>query len=240
MTAAAIRVGVVRASSPDPVVALAEARVIRHELARRLGDVAVDFRTTGTASTPWTDRSHAAWPSDVDAVLDLDTLPDDGGALTVLYGRTLDPDAVDVRRRMLHHLGALPAPAVDDAWFDEHLPTPRRPTDVWITVHDADSVDVTDASIRAFGDDGSTVIDEWFDQFVGGLDVDPSPTIERLSARVAELEQELSVATSDAARSERAALDRIDELIDECAALRERLQRTELDAGSSAGSTGAG
>lgn len=240
MTSVPIRVGVVRSSSPDPVVALAEARVVRHELTRRLGEVALDFRTTGAASTPWIDRAHAAWPSDVDAVLDLDTIPRESGALTALFARTLDPDAVDVRRRMLRHLGILPAPVVDDAWLDEHLPTPRRPTDVWIAVHDAASVDLADAAVLAFGDDGSTAIDEWFDQFVGGLDADPSPTIERLSTRVAELERELAVVASEAARSERSALQRIDELIDECGALRERLRRTELDAGTATGSTGAG
>ncbi|MAT07126.1 MAG: hypothetical protein CL424_18995 [Acidimicrobiaceae bacterium] len=234
-----IRIGVLRSAnaSPDPVVALAEARVIRHELTRRLGEVSVDLRSRGSAIGPWEPVEHAAWPSDVDAAIDLDDGTGDSGLqLTTLFGRTLDPRAVEVRRRMLTHLGVLPIDRLDDDTLARRLPAPRRPTDVWILLRDAEQVEVADEALRALATDvdvdgtASSAVDAWIDRAVDGLGLDPAPTVARLQRQVDDLTAELAATADAARRAERLATERIDELSAECDALRERLERTRLDA----------
>lgn len=213
-------------------MALAEARIVRHELTRRLGEVSIDFRNEGAVFGPWLPAEHGAWPSDVDATVDLTPVTGpEGPRLLSVFARTVDPTAADVRRRMLTHLGVLPIDLLDDAELRRRLPTPQRPTDVWLLVNAADRTDLSDPHVGALRGDAqeSAAIDAWFDACVAGLPIDTAPTVARLSARVDELEVALADAQSDAARSERLALERLDELQAEYDVLRERLARTELD-----------
>jgi hypothetical protein len=235
MSRSTLRIGVLRPStaSPDPAVALAEARIVRHELTRRLGEVSIDFRTEGSVVAPWMPAEHSAWPSDVDATLDLSPVAGpDGPHLLSVVARSVDPTAADVRRRTLTPLGVLTLGELDDDDLNERLPTPRRPTDIWLLVTAADHTDLSDPHLGSLRGDAeeAAAIDAWFEECVHGLAVDTAPTVARLSARVAELETALAGAQSDAARSERLALERLDELQTECDLLRERLTRTELDA----------
>jgi hypothetical protein len=219
-------------ASHDPVVALAEARIVRHELDRRLGAVSIDLRNEGGVIGPWLPVEHGAWPSDVDATVDLSPVTGpDGPHLLSVFARTVDPTAADVRRRMLTHLGVLPVDLLDDDELQRRLPVPQRPTDVWLLVHAADRTDLSEPHIAAFHGDAreAAAIDAWFDEVVAGLPLEAAPTVTRLTARVDELEVALADAQSDAARSERLALDRLDELQSQCDVLRERLARTELD-----------
>jgi hypothetical protein len=234
VSAPALRIGVLRPStaSPDPVVALAEARVVRHELSRRLGEVNIDFRNDGGIIDPWLPAEHGAWPGDVDATIELSPVTGaEGPHLLAVFARTVDPTAADVRRRMLAHLGVLPIDHLDDDELHRRLPAPRRPTDVWLLARAAEVIDLSDRQLGSLrGDDEeAAAIDAWFDQCVAGLSIDTSPTVARLSARVDELETALTDAQSDAARSERLALDRLEELQSRYDVLRERLTRTELD-----------
>ena len=234
-TAPPPRIGVLRpaSASTDPAVALAEARVIRHELARRLGEVSIDLRNDGATIDPWLPLEHAAWPGDVDATIDLTPVTGtQPPRLLALFARTVEPAAADVRWRMLHHLGILPVEQLDDAELERRLPRPQRPTDLWLVVRDATELDVTETrldALRSADSDETRAVDGWLDEVVAGLSIETGPMIARLTARVAELESALAEATSAAARSERLALDRIDELQAECDVLRERLARTELD-----------
>ena len=232
-----LRIGVMRApdASPDPTVAEMEARVVRSELERRIGPVTLDLRTDGPATGPWLPRELAAWPADVDATVELGDLGDRAGHLVTLFGRTIDPDAADVRSRMLRHLGVLPvdAPLTDDL-LGELLPAPARPTDLWLVVRSAPDLATGDASHRLLGNeaDGSDAapIDQWFDTTVAALPGDTTPTITRLLADVGELRSRLDAAQNDLVRSEREALDRIEHLTAERDSLRERLDRAQLDA----------
>lgn len=234
MSATTVRIGVLRAAtaSRDPAVASAEARVVRHELERRLGAVSLDLRTEGGPLAPWLPSEHAAWPGDVDATIDLTpvTGPDRPRLLSA-FARTVDPTAADIRRRMLAHLGLLPVDTLDDAELDRRLPTPRRPTDLWLLLTAADGTDLSDPHLAALRGDPDEVaeLDAWFDECAAGLPVDTAQTVTHLTARVRELEAALADAQSDAARSERLALDRLDELHAEHDVLRERLARTALD-----------
>jgi hypothetical protein len=237
MSATTPRIGVLRPStaSHDPVVALAEARIVRHELTRRLGEVSIDFRNEGAVFAPWLPVEHGAWPSDVDATIDLTPVTGpEGPRLLSVFARTVDPTAADVRRRMLTHLGVLPVDLLDDAELQRRLPTPQRPTDVWLLVNAADRTDLSDPRVGALRGDAreSAAIDVWYDECVAGLPVDITPTVIRLTARIDELEVALADAQSEAARSERLALERLDELQTAYDVLRERLVRTELDRGA--------
>jgi hypothetical protein len=237
MSGSTPRLGVLRPStaSSNPVVASAEARIVRHELTRRLGEVGLDFRNDGGVIASWLPVEHGAWPGDVDATVDLTPVTRPGGPhLLSVFARTVDPTAADVRRRMLVHLGVLPVELLDDAELQRRLPTPQRPTDVWLLVNAADRTDLTDPHLGSLRGDlrEAAAIDAWFDECVGAVPLDTAPTIARLSARVDELEVALAGAQSDAARSERLALERLDELETACDVLREQLLRTELDRGA--------
>lgn len=234
-TPAPMRFGVVRASdaSTDPTMSEIEARVVRTELERRVGPVSLDLRTDGPTVGPWLPLEHAAWPADVDAVIDLADLGSLAAQLPALFARTVEPVAADVRSRMLHHLSVLPVhTALTDELLDELLPAPARPTDLWLVVRSADDLATGDPSHRFLRDDGADVtgLDRWFDDTVAGLRIDVAPTVARLRADNAELRARLAAADDDRMRAERLATERIEHLTAERDSLRERLGRAQLDA----------
>ena len=241
-----LRLGVVRAAdaSTDPTVAEMEARVVRAELERRLGPVTLDLRTEGPTTGPWLPREHAAWPSDVDATIELGGLGDDAGHLVTLFARTVDPVAADVRGRMLHHLGVLPVDtALTDHLLAELLPAPARPTDLWLVIRSAADLATGEPAhrlLRADADadtdadtdadrDRAAALDRWFDDTVAALPVDVAPTIGRLRAQVDVLRARLEAAHDETRRAERAATEQIEHLTAERDSLRERLDRAQLD-----------
>ena len=231
-----LRLGVVRAAdaSTDPTVAEMEARVVRAELERRLGPVTLDLRTEGPTTGPWLPREHAAWPSDVDATIELGGLGDDAGHLVALFARTVDPVAADVRGRMLHHLGVLPVDtALTDHLLAELLPAPARPTDLWVVIRSAADLATGEPAhrlLRADADgDRAEALDRWFDDTVAALPVDVEPTIGRLRAEVDELRARLEAAHDETRRAEREATEQIEHLTAERDSLRERLDRAQLD-----------
>lgn len=230
-----LRIGVLRAAdaSADPTVAEMEARVLRAELERRIGAVTLDLRTDGPATGPWLPRAHAAWPADIDVTIELDS--DQARHLLVLFGRTIEPVAADVRSRMLHHLGVLPvgdAPLTDEL-LAELLPVHARPTDLWLVVQSAAQLATSEPAHRLLrsdaADSGPADVDRWFDSTAADLPTDTTATINRLQAEVAELRSRLDAAGDDLARTERAALERIEDLTAERDSLGERLGRAELD-----------
>ena len=95
-------------------------------------------------------REHAAWPADVDAVVDVaDLVGPDAPPLTALFARTVAPESAEVRRRMLRHLGFIDGRPFDHAALaalDDLVPTP---TDLWLLVSSAPTVSVADPAIRA-------------------------------------------------------------------------------------------
>jgi hypothetical protein len=229
-----LAIGIARADRPSEVIARAEARVIRHELARRLDRVVLDLRIDGAPLGPWLPRGSATWPSGVDAVVELDELRSDGSPLTSLFARTVDADAADVRRRMLVHLRLIPAGPfmLDDLLLTEILTMLPRPTDLWLVAAAASEVTTTDHAVRALATAASdaSVLDAAFDRVVARLDgvVSAAGVIERVaaerdqaSARARELGDELT-------RANREIADRLDALEAENAVLRERLERCEL------------
>jgi hypothetical protein len=162
------RLGVRRRSGPHPVAATAEARVIGHELERRLGPLAFDLRIEADGPLGvWQPLAHAAWPADIDASIDPSELfGDEHPPLTALFARTLDARAVEVRRRMLVHLGLIDGGAFDDAAVAALAPMSPTPTDLWILVSSAPSVAVTDRAIAALAtatDADRLRLDEAFD-----------------------------------------------------------------------------
>ena len=233
------RVGVLRHDRPLDVVAHAEARVIGHELTRRLGELTLDLRIDGDAVGPWRPVAHASWPTGVEVVIDLDELvPGDVAPLTALYARTVDPDAADVRRRMLVHLGSLPIGRFDDAALAAATQLPIRPTDLWLLVTGADHVELDDIAVRALVGapaDAVTAIDTRLDELAERVRSNPAirdATAARLAALAAQvdtLERDLDAARSDARREQLEALHRIEELVAERSRLVERLERAELD-----------
>lgn len=233
-----LRLGIVRAqgASIDPTVASMEARVIRAELERRLGPVSLDLRTEGSAVGPWLPRHLAAWPADVDAIIELSDLGDRAPWLIALFGRTVDPAAADVRRRMLEHLDVLPAgdDPLTDGQLDALLPPPARPTDLWLVVCSASSVATSEPAHDALrlDPDDATIgeLDGWFDDAVIDVgDAQLDATVARLSAEVTELRARVTTANDDATRTERQVLDRLTDIEAERDSLRERLERAMLD-----------
>jgi len=226
------RLGVLRPDRPLAVIAEAEARVIEHELFRRLGDVTVDLRLDGDPVGRWLPIANAAWPTDVDAVIDPSMIwRDDLPPLTTLFARTVNPSAAAVRRRMLHHLALLPEPpfTLDASRFDELTTLHLRPTDLWIIAAAASSVDVEDPAVRALaGDDSAERLDQAFDRAVDGLDTDRTEAIARLRAERDEARHLAAEQADGAARTSAELADRLDELESENRVLHERLERAEL------------
>jgi hypothetical protein len=230
----AIRLGVLRPddTSTDLTVATMVARVVRAEFERRIGPVTLDLRTAGRAVGPWLPRDHAAWPSDVDAQIDLadiDGAPDD---LVALFGRTIEPTAAEVRERMLRFLLPLDHDTLTDDLLAELLPAPARPTDVWLVVRGAATVATSEPALELLrlepGNDVVIRLDRWFDAVARDLER-PDTAEARLRAEVAELRSRLAEAENAMVRTERLALDRLTDLETERASLRERLERVTLD-----------
>lgn len=232
-----LRLGVVRASgaSTDPTIAEMEARVVRAELERRVGPVTLDLRTDGKTVGPWLPMAHAAWPGDVDATIDIDDLGERAPHLVALFGRTVEPDAADVRSRMLEHLGVLPTgeTALTDELLVDLLPAPARPTDLWLVVRAAADPATSDPAHRPLrlepGADAVAAIDRWFDDVVAALPTDTTITIARLRAENIELRSRLRHADDELVRNERELLERIELLTAERDSLGERLDRAQLD-----------
>ena len=237
MLAQPLRLGVLRPTRPTHVVAVAEARVIRSELERRLGPLTLDLRIAGVSIGGWQSVANASWPGSVDVVVDASMLWNSAlPPLTTLFARTVEPTAAEVRHRMLAHLGAIP-----DATFeldDERLATlselPLRPTDLWLIACAAAGVNVDDPNIRAFGttvdSDGHHLLDTAFDAVAASLSEQPTTgtTLERLTASTATLTRRVAELDSELMRGERDAAELLDQLRAENGVLRERLERAEL------------
>lgn len=231
------RFGVLRPERSHPAIATAEARVLFTELGRRLGPVELDLRIDGDPLAAWQPIANASWPADIDISIDPDLLwGPDLPPLTALFGRTVEPTAASVRRRMLRHLGVIPDGPFDlDAdLFDRLDALPMRPTDLWLIAGEARAVVHPDPAVCAFvtASDGAehTQLDQAFDQIVDGL-VDPERNdrvITRLTAQVDALGDELETARSQLLRTQRESADRLDELTALNSSLSERLERAEL------------
>lgn len=226
-----LRLGVERADRPLEIVATTEARVIRHELTRRLADVTVDLRIAGTRLGPWLPLEHAAWPAEIDHRLDVSDLWGDGQPpLATLFARTVHPDAADVRRRMLRHLGVIPHGefTLDDE-FLAGLPhgTPR-PLDLWLIAGAASSIEAGAADGFARRDVDHAGLDTVFDALVASVDADHAPTIARLTAERDASRLDADGAADSLRRVQADIVDRLDALQAENDVLRERLERAEL------------
>ena len=234
-----LRLGIERPDRPSEVVAAAEARVITHELERRLGDVTIDFRVDGNPVGPWAASSAAAWPHDVDAVVDPTLLWGvDLPPMTSAFGRTVDPSAGAVRARMLEHLGILPIERVDDSLLDAWGRSGSiRPTDLWLVLNAADDIDLSDPALTALAENQPAAdVDGAFDRVVESVaDVLPGDALtERLRRAISERDgarADLADAIDRARRAEHEAASRLDELQAELAVLHERIERIELQAG---------
>ena len=235
------RLGIVRpvGASSRPIVAEIEARVLRHELARRLGPLVLDLRTDGPALGSWQPLAHAGWPGTIDARVDADALWA-GRALTALAGRTIDPTAADVRARMLRHLGVIPTEPVplDAARLAALESAHLRPTDLWLVATAASDVATGDPSVDALATPPTDMaigqLDSFLDELVSGV-ADAVPTtasvaaltdeVAALRARVAELEADAHRALVDTTA-------RLDELAHERDVLVDRAGRDRLDGAS--------
>jgi hypothetical protein len=232
-----VRIGIVRADRPPPLLAEIDARVISHELSRRLGPVSCDLRVVGDPIGQWSSRSTAAWPADVDAIIDLaDHLAADQH-LSAMFGRTVDAHAAEIRARMLAHL-AIEGPLTDDVL---DATTPWRPTDVWIIAreHGVDAgADPALVALADGGEDRQPALDAMFDQITSQLaegaganrhETTESHQVARLLATTSDLEDRLERQADEARRDAADAAARIDELTAELSVVRERQQRTDLD-----------
>lgn len=233
------RIGIVRPSRARPVIAEIEARVIEHELTRRLGRVTLDLRVDGPRLGRWQPLEHAAWPGDIDARLDDDALwSDRHPPLAGLLARTIEPDAAAVRADMLRHLGVLPAEpfVLDDDLLDELDPARIRPTDLWLIARAASEVTVVDPAVAALVSAGDArALDELFDALVAALDVDRSVELARVAAERDELTRRVAELQADAARERIEVLGRFEQLTAELGVWRERAERAELGAALAGG-----
>lgn len=228
------RIGVVRTNRPLPVVAEIEARVIHHELARRLGRVTLDLRIDGPRLGRWLPLEHAAWPTDIDAQLDGTELwSDRHPPLAGLLARTIAPDAAAARIEMLRHLRILPAEpfVLDDDLFEALDPARIRPTDLWLIARSASAVTVTDGAIATLTDVGDpAALDDLFDASVEQLDIDPSAELARVVAERDDLAQRITELEAEAERERITTLDRFERLSGELDVWRQRAARAELGA----------
>ncbi|MEO6654430.1 MAG: hypothetical protein ABIP17_17460 [Ilumatobacteraceae bacterium] len=226
------RIGVLRPDRPLPVIAEAEARVIEQELERRLGDVTVDLRVDGESIGRWLPVANAAWPTDVDLVISTAALwGDDVPPLTAAFGRTVEPAAATVRRRMLRHLDLMPEPpfALDAPLLDALVDRRVRPTDLWLVAEAASSIDVDVPAVRALVEpEGAARIDRAFDDAVGDLAPPTDDTLARLVAERDAARSQAREQASEVARTRAELADRLDALEAENDVLRERLDRAAL------------
>jgi hypothetical protein len=233
-----VRLGIVRPSSaaPRPVVAEIEARVLRHELGRRLGPVVLDLRTDGPARGPWQPLAHAGWPGTIDARVDADALWAEPVGLAALIGRTVDPAIVDVRRRMLVHLGIIPAEPLplDAARMASFDPLLLRPVDLWLIASEASRVDTGEPAVDALAvpPGGAAIgrIDGILDEIAAGLtEVTGSATVAALTDEVTALRARVAELEADAQRTLIETTARLDQLAHERSVLLDRAERDRLD-----------
>jgi len=232
------RIGLVRPDRPGRVVAEADARVVRHELQCRLGPVTLDLRIDGDALGPWQPLASAAWPRDIDTTIDAGLLFGDHiPCLTALFGRTVEPVAVEVRRRMLVHLGVIPHGdfVVDAERLTSLAAFSLAPTDIWLICRAANDIDLDEPCLHALraraGGPEQSQLDEVFDtvaaQFAPVVTSLPSttPTIDRLIDERETLRAELATRVDEHAQREREAVELVEELQAEIRVLHERLDR---------------
>lgn len=231
-----LRLGLRRADRPLAVVAIAEARVLQHELERRLGTIGLDLRLDGDPLGGWQPIANAAWPTDIDAELDAATIWG-STPLTALFARTVEPAAAAVRRRMLTHLGLLPAGDFDQETLRSLSALPIRPTDLWLMVTAAERVDVDDPAVAAFaapaGGPEQTALDAMFDRVAAdaaATDVSFDRVVERARAREADWQRRATETADELVRSQLEAAERLDELESENRVLRDRVERLQLEA----------
>ena len=226
-----LRLGVERADRPLEVVATTEARVIRHELTRRLADVTVELRVAGARLGPWLPLEHAAWPAEIDHQLDVSDLWAEGQPpLATLFARTVHPEAADVRRRMLRHLGVIPQGefTLDDEFLAGLPQGAPRPLDLWLIAGAASSIEADAAAGFAPRDVDHPVLDAVFDALVASVDADHAPTIARLTLERDAARRDAEGAADSLRRVQADIADRLDALQAENDVLRERLERAEL------------
>ncbi len=236
------RIGVLRPTRVLPVVAEADARVIRWELERRVGPVTLDLRIDGDALGPWQPLEHAAWPGDIDARLDAGELWNaDDARLCGLLVRTIEPDAASVRADMLRHLGVVPLEpfVLDDELLADLDPRRVLPTDLWLVARAADEVTVDDPDVRSLaGLLDPARLDAAFDRVASELVGQPAvdEAVGRHAARLAqerdELRRRLDDLERDTARHAADMRGRFAELGNELHAWRERAERAELGNGA--------
>ncbi len=236
-----VRIGIVR---PAPVasdhrvagiVAEIEARVLAHELARRLGPVLLDLRIGGDALGRWQPLAHASWPAAIDARVDAGGLWSASTPLTALFARTVQPAAAEVRARMLAHLGMIPAePApLDAARLADLAGLCVRATDLWLLTRAATVVETGVAEIDALATPptapGIAQLDATFDALCAAVPLPSAATMQHMHDEVAALRARVAELEADAQRTAVESAVRIDDLMHERAVLRERLTRAELD-----------
>jgi hypothetical protein len=232
-----IRLGIVRpaGASGDAIVAEIEARVLAAELARRLGAVLLDLRTDGPALGRWQPLANAAWPTAIDALVDVGGLWSSSLPLTALFARTVEPAAADVRSRMLAHLELVPAAPtpLDAARLTELQTLSITPTDLWLAARAASAVSTGVAAVDALAApadaDGIAELDRVLDTLAAGVEVGGERTVQSLLQELAVLRTRVTDLEAAAARDARESADRFDELAHERTVLRERLVRAELD-----------
>jgi hypothetical protein len=232
-----IRLGIVRpaGASSDTIVAEIEARVLATELARRLGPVLLDLRIDGNAIGRWRPLAHAAWPTAIDALVDVGTLWSSTTCLTAQFARTVEPAAAEVRGRMLTHLGLIPdeAAPLDAMRLAGLRALSITPTDLWLVARAATAVTTGVAEIDAIttpaGAPEVAELDLTFDALAAGITAGSDRTAQGLQQQLDALRTHVAELEASALRDAREAADRFDELAHERAVLRERLERAELD-----------
>jgi hypothetical protein len=232
-----IRLGIVRpaGASSDATVAEIEARVLVTELTRRLGPVLLDLRTDGPAIGRWQPLAHAAWPTAIDAVVDVAALWSSTLPVTALFARTVEPAAAEVRARMLLHLGVVaaePAP-LDHARLAMLEELTLTPTDLWLIARAAAGVHTGVADIDALAIPvsaaGVAELDGAFDAVASAVTVAGERTVQSLQQELSALRSRVAELEAAAARDSRESADRFDALEHERAVLHERLARAALD-----------
>ena len=213
-----LHLGVVAPLDPDGVEPIVVAAAFRREVEHRLGPVVVDFRTTAAVGrpldpTPWRELRTADWPSAVDAVvidhrLAGEPAVDDAlsgvdivvttelfehpAGLASLLIRHLDAAALDSRRRMLMHLGVLPA---DSHTITEvPLVMPLTATDLYLVAQQLDSPDepVLAAFAGHAADDQSAAINDLTEQLRTLIPDSRVETIDQLRERALAAERTLA------------------------------------------------
>jgi len=234
---APLRIGVLRPDRPFAPLADAEARVVEHELARRLGPVVLDLRVDGAALGRWQPASHAGWPANLDAVAPSEALWAAGSSpLTALFATTVEPRAAEVRARMLAHLELAVSVLDDDAVATLSRFNPS-PTDCWLIATGAAVVTATDprwSALAAPTPQQLAQLAAAFDAAAASLAESPAigaaqaVELARRSAECAALSDEVARLRAELTRQQAEAADKIDDLTASLRAAEDRLARAAL------------